>query len=74
MLYLFFVTKFYKHLTSNIQKTVKLFPTRISAESKYLIQLLGDNVLNEEMVIFREVVLVEVDSTKLGKIKYNRGH
>lgn len=46
----------------------------ISAWTKFLRQLLGDSLSQSSMKIGGPNVIVEIDETKMGKRKFNRGH
>ena len=46
----------------------------ITEWTKYIRQLVADCVETEQVMIGGENIVVEVDETKLGKRKYNRGH
>lgn len=58
----------------SIIETSGVFSEAVCNISSYVRQLLGDNVDKESVVVGGEDIIVEVDETKLGKRKYNKGH
>lgn len=49
-------------------------PNTITAFAKYFRELVSDNLDETDLKIGGEGIIVEIDETKLGKRKYNRGH
>lgn len=59
---------------TNIIEVTGIQSESVVAWTSYVRQLLGDNVHMESVQIGGPGVIVEVDETKMGKRKYNRGH
>lgn len=58
----------------SIIKTSGVRSESITAWTSFIRQLVSDSLDEEEIVIGGPGIIVEIDETKLGKRKYNRGH
>lgn len=73
---LFLLTYLYLHKvpTQSILLMLGIGSETMCSWTKYIRQLLADNVEFEDVVIGGKGIIVEIDETKLGKRKYNKGH
>ncbi|CEF61635.1 Transposase, ISXO2-like domain-containing protein [Strongyloides ratti] len=63
-----------KTLVTSIKSQCEISSTTVCSFLSYFRQLVADALTTEECVIGGEGIIVEIDETKMGKRKYNRGH